>query len=290
MCKYKIGCCANQICGLLFGAINLTICISYIIALIMLAIQCGEKCYPHYYNPHLYGIIMILSAIILYIFGFLLSYMAYKRGQNTMNGCNIWIIILIEIMLLGTLTLCIWNMYDLIFHSNTNNYPKLYGIMVVINAIWNILLCIITINILKKDATNLKTKGSFTELSPVDEDHDDDHDELRDANQVISKSHTPVKSQSENDHMWRQDSSSGPKNAYDNEMWQQSEENNLQSKTNSKNHKQINNNNAYGAGFAGGNAGNPFGNNVENISKDANDNGGKSGVSTMYEMGSSQNA
>ena len=262
------GCCANQLCGWLVASLNAAACIAYIIALIVLAVQCGDDCYPHYFNQHLYGLIMVASALILYCIGFALSFIAYKRGNGNISGCHVSIIILIEILLLFTLVLCIWNMYDLVTNIISNDYPKIYLVMVFLNIVWNICLMILTVNILKKqdgDIIKKDTKnGSFTQLSRIDQ-NDDEIDDLSDQElfeQTISKK--PVKKskyqknnnnnssdEEEDDDAWRQGLDSPKINAYeswtmstdDNNNTNNNDEENLKSKKKKKKWKYNNHKN-----------------------------------------------
>ena len=161
-------CCINQFCGVLFAVLNLIICTLYTISVILLALSCGHECYPLYFDPHwhLDMVIMIASVLLLYIIGFIVSFVAYKRGIQEMSGCSIWIIGVIILLLICTLAFCTWNFYD-IFAPTDHAFPfELYPVMVIINFSWNILLILFTLNVLQKteDDVDEENKGSFTEL------------------------------------------------------------------------------------------------------------------------------
>eukprot|EP01084_Bolivina_argentea_P317156 549860_1 len=104
-----VGCFSSQICGLIIAVLNTVLCGAFIIGLISTSIDCGDPCYPHYFSKHFSGVIMIASPTILYLIGYIVSYLSYKRGKGDISSFNIIFILLFELICLLTLIFCVWS-------------------------------------------------------------------------------------------------------------------------------------------------------------------------------------
>ena len=150
-----VGCLATKYCGFLIGLLNTLVLIGYFYGLF---VECGSGCYRDEDHPDR---LPLATAIVgpgtCFFFGFLLALIALKRSDSVIDGCH-HIIVVIWLLLLGaSCVLCAWNCWNMIHYEIGDGGLAIYDDMVYAVIIWNLLLLLLSCNIMiRADDDNLK--------------------------------------------------------------------------------------------------------------------------------------
>ena len=183
-----VGCLASKICCIAILIINIGLIIAYFFGLLF---ECKSECYKNNgTNDGSYYLQSIIGPSLMCIFGCILSILTLQRANESFYGCHNIIVALWLLMLTLSLIFCCWNAYNMIYNdlgSNTTIYPD----MVYAVCIWNILLMLISCNIMIRDDDNNSNydqlkRGSSTKSNykTVDEEAFDHKTESNDFHQL----------------------------------------------------------------------------------------------------------
>eukprot|EP01083_Nonionella_stella_P232581 820288_1 len=98
----------------------------------------------------------IIAPIILFIFGYIISCVSFKRGREDIEGChNVFVAIWI-LLLAACVAFTSWNAYNMI-HDNLADDSVIYDDMVYAVVGWNLMLMLISCNVMiRSDADGIK--------------------------------------------------------------------------------------------------------------------------------------
>eukprot|EP01083_Nonionella_stella_P105900 304910_1 len=148
-----VGCLASHFCCAVTLIINITLCAAYFFGLL---IECGTECYDVNYTERHPLITAIIGPSVLFLFGCFLSLFAFKRANDSIDGCHQAFVLIWQLLLAACGVLTFWNAYNMI-QENLGDQQVIYNYAVYGIAIWNILLMLMSCNIMiQSDAEGLK--------------------------------------------------------------------------------------------------------------------------------------
>lgn len=143
-----VGCLANKICCIAILILNIGLIIGYFFGLLF---ECKSECYKdNGDNDGSYYLQSIIGPSLMFMFGCILAVLTLQRANKNFYGCHNIIIVLWLLSLLTTLVFCGWNAYNMIYNDLGVN-TTIYHDMVYAVCIWNILLMLISCNIMIRD-------------------------------------------------------------------------------------------------------------------------------------------
>lgn len=173
-----VGCLASKSFCIIILIINTALLIGYLFGLLF---ECKSDCYNSYL------LTSVLFPCLLFLCGYIVAIIGFKRGRQDINGCHniivaVWLLILTCIVVFVS-----WNAYNMIYNEIGDN-TTIYEDMVYATVIWNIILCLISCNIMIKTEENdglsnnyYKTKKNYKTL---DEEAFEHHHKSNDIHQL----------------------------------------------------------------------------------------------------------
>eukprot|EP01083_Nonionella_stella_P232580 820287_1 len=88
----------------------------------------------------------IIAPIILFIFGYIISCVSFKRGREDIDGCHNLFVAIWILALAACVAFTSWNAYNMI-HDNLSD-SVMYQDMVYALVVWNFVLMLISCNVM----------------------------------------------------------------------------------------------------------------------------------------------